>query len=133
LYYITFPTSKQIFLWIIPLASICIIKQIHPLKFSTTAMSHYWMWTAANLTNSTEWQQAFLLCPEKWHCTHIMNTNCIAHHVSIAELFHCKFHHRKNRQTNMDQNAKSWVTSTGKPKAPTKSEFVLLWFIRHGM
>jgi hypothetical protein len=48
------------------------------------------------------------------------------HHVSVAELFHCKFHHRNNRQTNMDQNAKSWVTSTGKPKAPTKSKFVPL-------
>jgi hypothetical protein len=48
------------------------------------------------------------------------------HHVSVAELFHCKFHHRNNRQTNKDQNAKSWVTSTGKPKAPTKSEFVPL-------
>jgi hypothetical protein len=48
------------------------------------------------------------------------------HHVSVAELFHCKFHHRNNRQTNMDQNAKSWVTSTGKPKAPTKSKFLPL-------
>jgi hypothetical protein len=48
------------------------------------------------------------------------------HHVSVVELFHCKFHHRNNRQTNTDQNAKSWVMSTGKPKAPTKSEFVPL-------
>jgi hypothetical protein len=56
LYYITNPTSTQIFLWIIPLASTCIIKQIHPLKFSATPMlSHYSMWTAANLTNSTEY------------------------------------------------------------------------------
>jgi hypothetical protein len=31
------------------------------------------------------------------------------HHVSVAELFHCKFHQRNNRQTNMDQNAKSAV------------------------
>jgi hypothetical protein len=37
------------------------------------------MRTAANLTNSTEWQKAFLLCPVKWHCTHIINANCIAH------------------------------------------------------
>jgi hypothetical protein len=34
------------------MASTCIIKQIHPLKFSVTAMSHYLMQTAANLTNS---------------------------------------------------------------------------------
>jgi hypothetical protein len=80
LYYITFPTSTQIFLWIsIPLASTCVIKQIHPLKFSQQILQ----------INSTEWQQAFLLCPEKWHCTHIMKAHCIAHITVMCVIGIC--------------------------------------------